>query len=77
MAGVDGAVLRGLYNPIFWSEGQVLPDRHRLALSADLAPGRYHLDLRLVRAGQAGRPLPVMGGDSIGLEPLLVGPESP
>jgi hypothetical protein len=77
VAGVEGAVLRGLYHPSFWSESEVLPDRHRLALPADLAPGRYHLDLGLVRAGQVGSPLPVEGGDAITLDALLVGPESP
>ncbi len=77
VAVVDGAVLRGLYHPSFWSENEVLPDRHRLVLPADLAPGDYRLDLGLVRADKAGSPLPVEGGESITLDVLLVGPESP
>lgn len=63
-AGTEGAPLDGLYPAWRWPPGIVLPDRHRLALPFDLAPGRYRLQVGL--AGAAG-------GDSLALDYVWIG----
>jgi hypothetical protein len=73
VAGIDEPVLQGLYQPDLWPQGLTTVDRHRLALPADLAPGRYRLDLGLYHPGQSDRPLPVEGGDRLPLASLTVG----
>ncbi|MGD8466422.1 MAG: glycosyltransferase family 39 protein [Anaerolineae bacterium] len=67
VAGRDGPVLDGRYQPDLWPPEKVLVDRHRVVLPADLAPGRYRLDLGLYPTGEpeallAVGPPPDMGG---------------
>ena len=73
VVGVDEPVLRGLYQPDLWPKDRAFPDRHRLVLPAELAPGRYRLDLGLYYPGQPERRLPVGGTDYIPLVSLSVG----
>jgi hypothetical protein len=73
VGGIDEPVLQGLYQPDLWPQGLTTVDRHRLALPADLAPGRYRLDLGLYPSGQPEQPLPVEGGDRLPLASLTVG----
>jgi hypothetical protein len=77
VARQDAAVLRGLYHPGYWAADEILPDRHHLTLPADLAPGRYRLDLGLYHAGEAHHPLPVVGQDSVALYAFSLSQESP
>ncbi len=74
-AGVDEPILGGVYQPDLWPKDRTLPDRHELALPADLPPGHYRLDLGLYYPGQADRPLPVAAEESnrIALTYLTVG----
>jgi hypothetical protein len=73
VAGVDEPLLGGFYQPDLWPQGQVLPDRHRLRLPPDLAPGYYRLDLGLYLSGQPEQKLAVGGGDRLPLAMLPVG----
>jgi hypothetical protein len=73
VAGVDEPLLRGFYQPALWPPGEILADRHRLALPPDLPPGRYRLDLGLYHPGQANDPLPVEGNGRFPLASLTVG----
>ncbi|MEJ2207806.1 MAG: hypothetical protein P8129_02070, partial [Anaerolineae bacterium] len=63
-AGLEAPPLGGLYPIWRWPPGIVLPDRYRLALPADLAPGRYRLQVGL--GGPAG-------GDSLALDYVWIG----
>jgi hypothetical protein len=79
VAGVDEPVLRGLYQPDLWPEGQTFADRHYLALPPDLPPGRYRLDLGLYPSDQPRSRLRVSapslpeGADRLPLATLTVG----
>jgi hypothetical protein len=73
VGGLDEPVLQGLYQPDLWPDAAVLPDRHRLAIPADLPAGRYRLDLGLYPSDQAGQALPVGDGDRLPLATLQVG----
>jgi hypothetical protein len=73
LAGVDQPLLGGLYQPDLWPKDQAMPDRHHLALPADLPPGRYRLDLGLYPSGQPGAPLLVEGADRLPLASLTIG----
>lgn len=73
LAGVDEPLLQGLYQPDLWPDEKRLPDRHRLALPADLAPGRYRLDLGLYPSGRPDEALAVAGHDRLPLAALSVG----
>lgn len=59
LVGVDEQVLDGLYQPDLWPADLVVPDRHRLLLPGDLAPGRYRLDVGLYPPGQPEALLPI------------------
>jgi hypothetical protein len=63
-AGVEAPPLGGLYPLWRWPPGIVLPDRHRLLLPPDLAPGRYRLQVGLGGA---------TGGDSLALDYVWIG----
>lgn len=74
VAGHDGPPLGGLYPASRWhrsSRSQPFPDRHPLALPADLPPGRYRLDAGLYRPGTLE---PV--GERVTLDFLSVGREA-
>ena len=43
----DELLLGGYYQPTVWPQDQAVIDRHVLALPADLAPGRYRLEMGL------------------------------
>ncbi|HFD39149.1 MAG TPA: hypothetical protein ENJ31_04785 [Anaerolineae bacterium] len=73
IAGLDEPLLGGFYQPTLWPEGRTMTDRHRLALPADLPPGRYRLDLGLYPSDQPGALLPVAGWDRLLLAALTVG----
>ncbi len=73
IAGLDEPLLGGFYQPTLWPEGRTMTDRHRLALPADLPPGRYRLDLGLYPSDQPGALLPVAGWDRLPLAALTVG----
>jgi hypothetical protein len=73
VAGLDEPMLGGLYQPDLWPKGLVVPDRHRLALPPDLAPGYYRLDLGLYPPEQSGQTLAVGEGDRLPLAMLAVG----
>jgi hypothetical protein len=47
VAQQDELLLGGYYQPTVWPEGSTVIDRHRLALPADLSPGRYRLEVGL------------------------------
>jgi hypothetical protein len=46
-AQIDELLLDGYYQPTVWPKGEIVVDRHRLALPQDLAPGRYRLEMGL------------------------------
>jgi 4-amino-4-deoxy-L-arabinose transferase-like glycosyltransferase len=75
VTGADEPILRGVYQPDLWPKDRTLPDRHQLALPADLPPGHYRLDLGLYYPGRADSPLAVdgEGGNRIALTYLTVG----
>ncbi len=47
----DELLLGGYYQPTVWPEDEAVVDRHTLTLPADLAPGRYRLEMGLYPAG--------------------------
>lgn len=73
VGGIDESMLRGLYQPALWPEGVTFADRHQLTVPADLAPGRYRLDVGLYPQDQPETLLPVGGGDRLPLAMLTVG----
>ena len=85
VAGSDGPVLDGRYQPDLWPAEAVMVDRHHLPLPPDLPPGRYRLDLGLYPTGEPealqpvgpppeeGGPQPAGKGDRLPLVTLTVG----
>jgi hypothetical protein len=73
VGGIDELVLRGLYQPALWPEDMTFADRHTLTVPADLAPGRYRLDVGLYPRDQPDTLLPVEGSDRLPLAMLTVG----
>jgi hypothetical protein len=62
VAQTDELLLGGFYQPTVWPQDGVVIDRHRLRLPADLAPGRYRLEMGLYPPEDPGTLLPVDGG---------------
>jgi hypothetical protein len=57
----DELLLGGYYQPTVWPEDRVVVDRHVLSLPADLAPGRYRLEMGLYLPGDGETILPSVG----------------
>lgn len=62
VAQSDEQLLEGYYQPTVWPQDQAVADRHVLALPADLAPGRYRLEMGLYSPGDQESILPSVGG---------------
>jgi 4-amino-4-deoxy-L-arabinose transferase-like glycosyltransferase len=59
---VDEQPLQGEYPTRFWQMGEVVGDRHRLAIPQELASGQYYLQIGLYLLDTGAR-LPVVGAD--------------
>jgi hypothetical protein len=67
----DEPLLAGYYQPTVWPEGEAVVDRHLLSLPADLAPGRYRLEMGLYPPDDPDNILATTtGGDRVVLDYL-------
>ena len=55
VAGLEAQPLDGRYPTQSWAAGELVRDRHTLALPADLAPGAYRLIVGVYRAADRTR----------------------
>ena len=55
VAGLEAQPLDGRYPTQEWIAGELVRDRHTLAVPADLAPGQYRLIIGIYRAADRGR----------------------
>ena len=55
VAGLEEEPLGGRYPTQLWAAGELVRDRHTLALPADLAPGSYRLIVGVYRAADRMR----------------------
>jgi hypothetical protein len=73
MAQADAPPQGGRYPTHWWDAGEVVLDRHEIALPANLAPGRYEIEIGLY-VPASGERLRLAGntGDSVDIGPLDV-----
>jgi hypothetical protein len=70
----DELLLQGYYQPTVWPQDRAVVDRHVLSLPADLAPGRYRLEMGLYSPEDQETILPSSdGGDRVVLDYLPTG----
>jgi len=62
VARQDEAPIHGRYPSLFWHVGETVFDRHRLALPANLPPGRYGVGIALVD-GRTQEVVPLKSGE--------------
>ena len=55
MAGLEEQPLQGRYPTQKWAAGELVRDRHTLAVPGNLAPGIYRLIVGVYRAGDRAR----------------------
>jgi len=73
VAQQDGPPANGLYPTSWWRPGEVIVDRHVIAVPPDTPPGEYQLAVGLYEFATMQR-LPVQGGgNSVSLAPIAIG----
>ena len=73
VAQQDGPPASGLYPTSWWRPGEVIVDRHAIAIPSDVRPGDYQIAVGLYEFATLRRLSVQGGGDAVTLAPIAIG----